>query len=186
MKFVRHAHEVEPLHLVDHIEATGADARVVPLCVKPHSPRSEFTPATSGRDLSDLLRVPREKPGARAIIVYPMNALVNDQVERIYRWLRGQDGITVFHFTSETPEDQRDADDAGVPVYEACRIRTRQQARRNPPDVLSTNYSMLEYTLCRPQDVVFSDARCRLRASSTPRLRRRDGRRRSGRSHAAE
>lgn len=83
--------------------------------------------------LSDLFRTPRQQPGARAIIVYPMNALVNDQVERIYRWLRGQDGITVFHFTSETPEDKQHADAAGVPMYEACRIRTRQLARQTPP-----------------------------------------------------
>lgn len=105
--------------------------------------------------LGDLFRTARREPGARAIIVYPMNALVNDQVERIYRWLRGQDGITLFHFTSETPEDKQRADAAGVPVYEACRLRTRQQARQSPPDVLVTNYSMLEYMLCRPQDAVF-------------------------------
>lgn len=105
--------------------------------------------------LSDLFRSPRQPPGARAIIVYPMNALVNDQVERIYRWLRGQDRVTLFHFTSETPEDKRRADAAGIPVYEACRIRTRQEARKVPPDVLITNYSMLEYMLCRPQDAVF-------------------------------
>lgn len=108
--------------------------------------------------------------GVRCILLYPMNALVNDQVDRIYRWIRGQNRVTLFHFTSETPEDKKTADKLGTPVYDECRVRTRQQARGletlngqtvNPadrlpvPDILVTNYSMLEYMLCRPQDAVF-------------------------------
>src|SRR5262249_50103984 len=75
-------------------------------------------------------------------------------------------------FTSETPEDKRSADDADAEPYDPCRFRTRQQARgledftgkkidpdevkRGPrPDVVVTNYSMLEYMLCRPQDQCF-------------------------------
>ena len=110
--------------------------------------------------------------GARCLIVYPMNALVNDQVERLYRWLQGQSKVTVFHFTSETPEDARIANKRGIPQWDACRIRTRNEARglenhdgtkrdlrKEPrgrvPDIVITNYSMLEYMLCRPQDAVF-------------------------------
>jgi superfamily II DNA or RNA helicase len=108
--------------------------------------------------------------GVRCIILYPMNALVNDQVERLYSWLKGQDKVTLFNFTSETPEDKVSADKSNVPEYDNCRIRTRQQARGletkggskinsnerlRVPDILVTNYSMLEYMLCRPQDAVF-------------------------------
>jgi hypothetical protein len=121
--------------------------------------------------LNDLYSSPeRRGGGVQCLILYPMNALVNDQVDRVYKWLQGQQDITVFHFTSETPEDSRRADRDGVPVWEPCRIRTRQEARgmeRNgkrlavgeprgePPDILITNYSMLEYMLCRPQDATF-------------------------------
>lgn len=120
--------------------------------------------------LNELDRTPRrEGQGIRALILYPMNALVNDQVERLYAWLRGQDRITLCHFTSETPENRGAANRAGVPEWESCRMRTRDQARgledargqrnltaRGPvPDILVTNYSMLEYMLCRPQDRVF-------------------------------
>jgi DEAD/DEAH box helicase domain-containing protein len=105
--------------------------------------------------------------GVRCIILYPMNALVNDQIDRLYSWLQEQDRITLFHFTSETPENARRADREGIPQWNRCRFRTRKQARglegsdgrsrtpdnRGPvPDVLITNYSMLEYMLCRPQD----------------------------------
>lgn len=84
-----------------------------------------------------------------------MNALVNDQVERVYDWLKGQKAVSLFHFTGETPEDERDARTKAFPEFEPCRRRTREQARLHVPDVLITNYSMLEYMLCRPQDAVF-------------------------------
>lgn len=117
--------------------------------------------------LNELFSCPRKGVGVQCIILYPMNALVNDQVDRLYTILRGQDRITLFHFTSETPEDHKRADEAGVPIWDSCRMRTRQEARGvegkdrksratgRIPDIVITNYSMLEYMLCRPQDAVF-------------------------------
>ena len=107
--------------------------------------------------LNAIFRDPRKtgQTGVQAIILYPMNALVNDQVERVYDWLKGQRTVSLFHFTGETPEDDRDARTKAFPEFEACRRRTREQARLHVPDVLITNYSMLEYMLCRPQDAVF-------------------------------
>ena len=108
--------------------------------------------------------------GVRCIIVYPMNALVNDQVDRLYTWMRGQNRLRLFHFTSDTPENKRAADQTRIPQWDICRVRTRQEARGleshdgatlNPnqrlrvPDIVITNYSMLEYMLSRPQDGVF-------------------------------
>lgn len=129
--------------------------------------------------LADLWTAPdrRKDGGMRCLILYPMNALVADQVDRIYRWLQGQQRLTVFHFTSETPEDARRANKQGEPNWEPCRVRTRQEARGfethegdrvrqepfgNVPDIVITNYSMLEYMLCRPQDFRFfgPDLRC--------------------------
>ena len=114
-------------------------------------------------------RLPGEM-GVRCIIIYPMNALVNDQVDRLYNWMSEQPGmprVTLFHFTSDTPEDYRSAVQEGLLPHDPCRFLTRQQARgletasgqaqqSGPvPDVLITNYSMLEYMLCRPQDTPF-------------------------------
>jgi len=113
--------------------------------------------------------------GVKCLILYPMNALVNDQVDRIYAWLRaqktkGKHPVTLFHFTGETPENADRAARENIPPWDPCRMRTRQEARgremrdgkapgaenRGPqPDILITNYSMLEYMLCRPQDAVF-------------------------------
>jgi len=118
--------------------------------------------------LAELFDTPAS-PGAGVdcLILYPMNALVNDQMERLYEWLKGQDAVTVFHFTGETPEDYQAAHRSGVPETESCRFRTRQEARGletrqgqrcengRIPRILVTNISMLEYMLCRPQDAVF-------------------------------
>jgi DEAD/DEAH box helicase domain-containing protein len=109
--------------------------------------------------------------GVRCLILYPMNALVNDQVDRLHEWLKGQNRVSLFHMTSETPEDLKTLRmTVGDVEHVPSRFRTRQQARgletadgkkrtesdRGPqPDILVTNYSMLEYMLCRPQDAVF-------------------------------
>ena len=110
--------------------------------------------------------------GIQCLILYPMNALINDQMERIYKWLQGQGAnpaITCFHFTSETPEARKDKQ-RDFHAYDSCRKQTRQEARGweshdgrklegeqrgSVPDIVITNYSMLEYMLCRPQDQCF-------------------------------
>lgn len=121
--------------------------------------------------LNLLATHPKREPGEgiQCLILYPMNALVNDQMERIYKWLQPQGSITCFHFTSETPEGRKDKQ-RDFRAYDSCRMQTRQEARgwethdgrklstenRGPvPDIVITNYSMLEYMLCRPQDQCF-------------------------------
>jgi DEAD/DEAH box helicase domain-containing protein len=113
--------------------------------------------------LNDLYCNPRKpsEVGVRAIFLYPMNALVNDQVDRLNVWLKDQpdtvNKVTFLHFTSETPEDAKALSRsplADVP-RNPSRLMTREEGRANPPDILITNYSMLEYMLCRPQDAPF-------------------------------
>lgn len=125
-------------------------------------------------ELWDLPGKPGE--GVSALILYPMNALVNDQVGRLDKWLAGQDRLSFFHFTSETPENATVADRRGLPSATGARFRTRKQARGlengngiplaegggPTPDILVTNYSMLEYMLCRPQDAVFFGSNLRV------------------------
>lgn len=127
--------------------------------------------------LNELWSNPAEPgQGVSALILYPMNALVNDQVGRLDNWLSGQSRVSAFHFTSETPEDAKVADNRNVAPATPSRFRTRKQARgwedaqgRNlpdrdgpNPDILVTNYSMLEYMLCRPQDSVFFGSNLRI------------------------
>lgn len=105
--------------------------------------------------VQQLWTTPRRGPGIRALILYPMNALVRDQMDRLDMWLGYQSRLTYFHFTSETPETESVADKLGIPKEFASRIRSRDEARRGVPDICVTNYSMLEYMLARPQDASF-------------------------------
>ncbi len=108
-----------------------------------------------------------EGKGVRAIILYPMNALVNDQLERLDGWLSRQERLSMCRFTGETPEDRSAAKKQGMILGAKHHRMTRYQARgweddqghllgpdfyRESPDILITNYSMLEYMLARPQD----------------------------------
>jgi hypothetical protein len=113
--------------------------------------------------LNDLFLHPRKphETGIRALLLYPMNALVNDQVGRLQTWLSAQapvgNQVTFLHFTSETPEDERALKRSSLANEDvpSCRLLTRAQGRATPPDILITNYSMLECMLCRPQDASF-------------------------------
>lgn len=119
--------------------------------------------------LNDIYQTePDPGEGVSAIILYPMNALVNDQVDRLNAWLRKQSLATFVHLTSETPETVKKANKQGLHDLGPHTYRSRDHARGlenqngkkldtpSPvPRILITNYSMLEYMLCRPQDYAF-------------------------------
>jgi len=103
-------------------------------------------------------------PGIKALILYPMNALANDQHERFAKYLAGT-GVTFARYTGDTPEDERDAEKNNKELRPAAlcaeAIWYRKEIR-NPntlPNILMTNYSMLEYLLLRKLDRVLFDDR---------------------------
>ncbi|SBO42673.1 DEAD/DEAH box helicase [Cyanobium sp. NIES-981] len=140
--------------------------------------------------LQRLLQDPR--PGMQALILYPMNALVNDQVKRLRKLLCKQDqGPNLIRFgfyTSRTEKTHGKAEEAlrrelmgtdreellslfdeserkrivGLPPVElveqaATRVMrvqaiSREEIWRTPPQILITNYSMLEHMLMRPKE----------------------------------
>lgn len=100
-------------------------------------------------------------PGVRALILYPMNALANDQRDRLGEVCkRLQDASSPFKFTfgqyiGETPEDENDSRrHARDHIAERLpgELVLRNEMRENPPHILLTNYSMLEFLLIRPYD----------------------------------
>jgi len=151
-------------HQQDSLRAQSNPPKAIPPGVKPAIVVSAGTGAGKTESfllpvLNDLFQHPRrpDETGVRAILLYPMNALVNDQVDRLYRWLEGQERVTLLHFTSETPENERALKRSSLANQHSskCRQLTREAGRKTPPDILITNYSMLEYMLCRPQDAPF-------------------------------
>jgi len=100
-------------------------------------------------------------PGVRALILYPMNALANDQRDKlgdISKLLQKVGSPFRFRFgqyIGETPEDENDyrrhAQDH-IAQRLPGELVLRKEIRENPPHILLTNYSMLEYLLIRPDD----------------------------------
>lgn len=101
--------------------------------------------------LNDLLS--DATPGVRALLIYPMNALVNDQLDRLRSLLAGTD-ITFGRYTSELMQTEeealRHAETPPLPNEVICRDHI--QSGEKLPQILITNYAMLEYLLLRPKD----------------------------------
>lgn len=97
-------------------------------------------------------------PGVRAVLLYPMNALANDQVKRLRELLAHYPYITFGRYTGETKESTRDAEDLFAQLNQGeprltNELISREEMRANPPHILLTNYAMLEYLLLRPADI---------------------------------
>jgi len=100
----------------------------------------------SGKSLSyfipivdDVLRARRtgdSRNGITAIVVYPMNALCNSQRDELERYLRlgygeGREPVTFARYTGQESNEER------------------ERIAKNPPDILLTNYVMLELLMTR-------------------------------------
>ena len=99
----------------------------------------------SGKSLSYIIPIVNyalknsERKGIKAIIVYPLNALANSQIEELKRFVNkgypNENGPVSFkRYTGQENEDEK------------------QEVRANPPDILLTNYVMLELILTRPEE----------------------------------
>ncbi len=92
--------------------------------------------------------------GIKALVLYPMNALANDQARRVAKLVHqhGELGdVTVGLYTGDS--------DGGVAMTEPSDIADKYALRRNPPDILLTNYKMLDMLLLRSEDTpLFADA----------------------------
>lgn len=96
---------------------------------------------------SDGGRRPLE--GVRALMLYPLNALISSQEERLQRWFEPFEGTLRYClYNGETPETVRAATRAEKP----WRVGDRAALRASPPPVLVTNATMLEYMLIRQND----------------------------------
>ncbi|MBW2257584.1 MAG: DEAD/DEAH box helicase, partial [Deltaproteobacteria bacterium] len=110
--------------------------------------------------------------GVAAVIVYPMNALADDQLRRLRPLLAGT-RITFGRYTGVTPEETPDdiermpesrlhtaaekalladgKDDQVPRPWEEC--PSRADIRERKPRILLTNYAQLEYLLLRDKDL---------------------------------
>ena len=77
-------------------------------------------------------------PRTRAIVIYPMNALANSQLEELKKFLGAQPSarpVTFGRYTGQESDEER------------------QAMAANPPDILLTNFMMLELLMTRQNDI---------------------------------
>ncbi len=108
--------------------------------------------------------------GVRAIFIYPMNALANDQIKGLRKILMTYPDIRFGVYNGGTENREEDA----IRLYELMyanekyqELRTRlpneevsrEKMKERPPHILFTNYAMLEHMLFRPgDDSIFSNS----------------------------
>ncbi len=91
------------------------------------------------------------EPGIKAILIYPMNALAQDQAERLARLIWSQPSLR-GRVTAGLFVGQREVAPRRVMGPEAI-ITDKESQRLSPPDILLTNYKMLDYLLVRARDL---------------------------------
>ncbi len=87
--------------------------------------------------------------GVQAIMLYPLNALIESQRERLSAWTRPFRGkIRYCLYNGDLPNSQPASLRRATPEQQI----DREQLRENPPPILVTNITMLEYMLARSED----------------------------------
>lgn len=95
---------------------------------------------------SHLLHNPH-RPGVAAVIVYPMNALINSQSEELQRYQANYQKNTGTPFPITFGQYTGQEDEA-----------IRQKWQQHPPHILLTNYMMLELLLTRQRERAIRNA----------------------------
>ncbi len=125
-------------------------------------PRSVVVSAGTGSGKTECFLIPilndlalqarhRRRPlvGVQALFLYPLNALINSQQDRLAAWTRGFDGTVRFClYNGNTPDHLPESEKRHRPEE----VLDRKSLRKAPPPILLTNATMLEYMLVRPAD----------------------------------
>lgn len=96
--------------------------------------------------VAELDRRPGPLVGVRALFLYPLNALIESQRDRLKAWSESFNGhIRYCLYNGDTPNETR--------RHEwQSEIADRRALRSSPPPILVTNATMLEYMLARRED----------------------------------
>ncbi|WP_129594437.1 DEAD/DEAH box helicase [Seramator thermalis] len=123
--------------------------------------------------INELLREKEQNKlndGVRAIFIYPMNALANDQIKGLRKILMAYPDIRFGVYNGGTENNENDA----IKLYETMYANeeypelrkklpneelSRDEMKKRPPHILFTNYAMLEHMLFRPgDDTIFTNS----------------------------
>ena len=94
------------------------------------------------------------RKGIKAILVYPMNALATDQAKRLAELIHDspelRHNVTAGMYVGQMSQGGSDKDNHAMTATNI--VTSHDELLKNPPDILLTNYKMLDYLLVRPKD----------------------------------
>ncbi|MEB3330171.1 MAG: DEAD/DEAH box helicase, partial [Candidatus Sericytochromatia bacterium] len=93
----------------------------------------------------------RGRPGVKALLIYPMNALATDQARRLARLIHEADGTLRDTVRAGLWVGESDTHPRGAMAPDGL-ITDKRVMAADPPDILLTNYKMLDILLNRPAD----------------------------------
>lgn len=137
--FEPHLHQIEAFHRL-----TSRD----------HTPKPTLLTTGTGSGKTESFLYPildycaqnRRRDGIKAIILYPMNALASDQAMRLAKIIHEDsrlNGITAGLFIGEGQDPSKYPRSMGPKNI----IEHRESILASPPDILFTNFKMLDYAL---------------------------------------
>ncbi|TCM67538.1 uncharacterized protein DUF1998 [Acinetobacter calcoaceticus] len=101
----------------------------------------------------EFIQAGQSLTGVHALFLYPLNALINSQQERLDAWTRHfpqSNAIRYCLYNGNTPEHK--SQEAGKQKLHPNQVLTREELRLNPSPILVTNGTMLEYMMVRQMD----------------------------------
>lgn len=147
------------IHQEESIRKVVIDDRNIVVATGTGSGKTECFLIPIINHLLTQLEVGKLTPGVRALLLYPMNALANDQLKRLRGLLTNLPEITYGRYTGETKEKEQVALEKYRRVNQQeppkNELISRKEMKDEPPHILITNYAMLEYLMLRPEDHVF-------------------------------
>jgi hypothetical protein len=96
--------------------------------------------------------------GVRALMLYPLNALIASQEERLRRWIAPFGGDIRFALYNGQMTDSRKETRERAEEDFPAQVLYRRTLRDDPPPVLVTNNTMLEYMTIRKEDAPIVEA----------------------------
>lgn len=101
----------------------------------------------------EFIQAGQSLTGVRALFLYPLNALINSQQERLDAWTRHfspSNAIRYCLYNGNTSELK--SQETGKQKLHPNQVLTREELRLNPSPILVTNGTMLEYMMVRQID----------------------------------
>lgn len=89
--------------------------------------------------------------GIKALVIYPMNALATDQARRIAGMVASIPAFAGLRVGLYVGGQAGMPGEGAMMTPHSC-ITDRETLRKHPPDILLTNYKMLDYLMLRPKD----------------------------------